>query len=186
MNLNLASLLPSEEQPQLAESPSPSLSEESQSPLGSESQSDEQPFDHDIFERMLQIECKGWQKKLRLQDWNVHVSLVRLNEMPGKEALGAIFPSIERKDALMKVLSPMDVPLIAENFQGSEEMNYGLTIVHELIHLHLWPFTQNQTEAELTAEEQAVNALSRCIVNAYAHKVKPLLPSATANAGHYL
>ena len=148
------------------------------------------PFDPEAFEKLLQRECKIWQKRLRLQDWNVHVQLCRLNEMPGREALGAIFPSLERKDALMKLLSPMDVPLIAENFQGDEEMNYGLTIVHELIHIHLWLFTQNQDDAQLVAEEQAVNALSRSLVAAYMDKATLLtrVKSTTVakEHGHYL
>ena len=173
--LPVESLPPNHDEVESHLSPSDSVSE------------DTTAFDPDIFEKLLQHECHRWQAKLRLQDWNVHVTLCRLNEMPGKDALAAIFPSIERKDALMRVLSPLDVPLVAEHFQCNEEINYGLTLVHELLHLHFWGFTQNQTDVELVAEEQAVNALSRCIVSAYAHKIKPLTSSSkVSSVGHYL
>jgi len=191
MELRKASLsfmlpLTSEELPQLAESPLESPSDaEPPSPSASESNTPE--FDHDIFEKLLQHECQRWQHKLRLQDWNVRVELCRLNEMSDHQALAEIFPSLERKDAHMRILTPMDVPLLRAQFLNNEEINYGLTIVHELIHLHLWPFAQNQTEAQVVAEEQAVNALSRCIVHAYANKIKPLTTSVKAKeVGHYL
>jgi hypothetical protein len=178
--------LTSEELPQLAESPVESPSEaEHLSPSASESNVPE--FDADMFEKLLQHECQRWQHKLRLQDWNVKVVLCRLNEMSDREALAEIFPSVERKDAVMRILMPADVELLSAHYLNNEEINYGLTIVHELIHLHLWPFCQNQTAEELVAEEQAVNALSRCIVGAYASKIKPLLPSGSVKpVGHYL
>ncbi len=153
----------------------------------SDSANDPIPFDPALVEKLLQTECKGWQKKLRLQDWNVRVHLVRLNEMPDREAIGAIFPVPERKDARMLLLSPMDAPLLAGGFMGGEELNYGLTIIHELLHLHTCMFTSNQTEAEAVAEEQAVNAISRCIFNAYAKLHKPILtPKESTVVGHYL
>lgn len=185
---SLSFMLPltSEELPQLATSQVESLSE-AESPSPSASESDTSPFDPDIFEKLLQHECVRWQHKLRLQDWNVKVVLCRINEMSDREALAEIFPALERKDAVMRVLMPADIELLQAHYLNNEEVNYGLTIVHELIHLHLWPFAQNQTDAQLIAEEQAVNALSRCIVGAYAHKIKPLVPSSSVkSAGHYL
>lgn len=144
-------------------------------------------YDHALFESMLRKECRAWQRKLRLQDWNVVVHLVRLNEMPDQDAIGAIFPHIERKDARMFLLSPMDVPLLAAGFVHNEEINYALTIVHELLHLHMAPFTQSQDAAGIAAEEQAVNAISRCIVAAYSKIDKPLTPPVKdSSPGHYL
>jgi hypothetical protein len=144
-------------------------------------------YDHALFESMLRKECRAWQRKLRLLDWNVVVHLVRLNEMPDQDAIGAIFPHIERKDARMFLLSPMDVPLLAAGFIHNEEINYSLTIVHELLHLHMAPFTKTQDAAGIEHEEIAVNAISRCIVSAYSKLDKPIVPPIKAeSAGHYL
>jgi hypothetical protein len=146
-------------------------------------------FDPSAFEKLLQRECKHWQRKLRLQDWNVKVSLLRLNEMPDQECIGAILPMIERKDANMMLLSPMDVPLLSSHYLNDEEVNYGLTIVHELLHLHLAAFTQTLTPDQTVAEEQAINALSRAFIDAYSSQVKKVSPTAltpAASVGLYL
>lgn len=135
----------------------------------------------------LQKQCHMWQRKLRLQDWNVHVSLARLSDMPGGDAIGAIVPRHERKDAQMTLLTPLDLPLVSAGFLQQEELNYDLTIVHELIHLHLWSFTLNLTEAQLVCEEQAVNALSRCIIAAHSHQSATQdTPLVEQTSGHYL
>jgi hypothetical protein len=155
---------------------------------GAEVDVDQIAFVPEIFEKLLQNECKLWQKKLRLQDWNVRVRLCRLHEMPDRDCIGAIRPVMERKDANLLLLSPMDAPLVQSGFLADEEMNYGLTIVHELLHLHLYAFAQDLTPEQTVAEEQAVNAMSRCIVAAYASQVKPLTHARAkpAQHGHYL
>lgn len=141
----------------------------------------------EILRDGLQKQCHMWQQKLRLQDWNVHVVLARLHEIPGRDAIGYITPVPERKDAHMTLLSPVDIPQVSSGFLKGEELNYDLTIVHELIHLHLWPFASNLTEAELMCEEQAVNAISRCIIAAYAHhSVLQDTPIVSQVPGHYL
>lgn len=143
-------------------------------------------FDHATFEKLLQHECRMWQVKLRLQDWNVKVILCRLHEMPNRDCIGTILPIMERKDAKMLVLSPTDLPLLEAGFMNDEEANYGLTIVHELLHLHLYPFTQKLTDQETVAEEQAVNALSRCLVTAFSMH-KPIMARAkSTDPGNYL
>ena len=87
----------------------------------------------------------------------------------------------------MLLLSPMDTPLLAQHFLSEEEMNYSLTIVHELLHLHLAPFTQRLNETEQVAEEQAVNAISRSLVQAYSKQHRgPVPPAASSTVGHYL
>jgi hypothetical protein len=148
----------------------------------------EPPFNAAEFEVLLQRECKLWQKKLRLQDWNVKVSLCRLHEMPDRDCLGFIAPVLDRKDAHMSLLSPLDVMLLPNQFIGGEEINYGLTLVHELLHLHTWPFAQGLTEQETIAEEQAINAISRALVQSHAEHMKPLTAHVTPpkTAGHYL
>lgn len=144
-------------------------------------------FNHAVFEGLLRKETRAWQRKLRLQDWNISVHLVRLNEMPDQDAIGAIFPHIERKDARMFLLSPIDVPLLAAGFLNDEEINYSLTIVHELLHLHMAPFTKNADAASIESEEIAVNAISRCIIAAFTKSAKALTtPVKTESAGHYL
>ena len=186
MRINYVSLPLAQQEGIPSDLPDPNDPEEPPTDSGSEHEL--VAFDQQTFEKLLQRECKLWQRKLRLQDWNVQVILCRLNEMPNKDCVASIHPVMERKDAKMMLLSPTDLPLLSAAFLNNEEVNYGLTIVHELLHLHLYAFTQKLTEAETVAEEQAVNAISRSIVDAHSHKIKPLRSSAMVEppVGHYL
>lgn len=126
-------------------------------------------FDPVVFEQLVQATCERWQRQLYLRDWNVRVKVVRQADMPSPDAIGYIFSVLERKDAQLFLLSPLDVHTLADRFYDHEESNYTLTIVHELLHLHFAPVTQRANEIEQIAEEQAINAISRCLVGGVAY-----------------
>ncbi len=152
--------------------------------LDLDSASDE-PIALDDLGPLLQKLCERWQKRLRLSDWHVVVKLCRLNEM-GRDCVGCIFVYNESKDAVMMVLSPLDLPLITEHF-AQEESNYDLTIVHELLHLHFAPFQEDDTTPRGLAQEQAINCLSQALVSAYVKKpVPPPTPVGVPQTGYYL
>lgn len=135
---------------------------------------------------MLQTECELWQKRLRLQDWNIEVKVKRFTEMPS-EALAAIQSFEERKDAFMYLLAPIDIELVQDRFLGNEAANYSMSIVHELLHLQLLPLSEYDDERKRIAEEQIVNTLSRVLVESYSSKVQTLVPPTTPHStGHYL
>lgn len=140
------------------------------------------------FERLLQAETLMWQKKLYLQDWTVQVKLCRLNEMPDRDCVGAITCYSERKDAILQLLAPIDIPLLAHDYLHEEVMNFDLTIVHELLHLHVNPFQRPADTAEGVAQEQMINALSRAFIAAHSAPVKTAMlpPTISSRAGHYL
>lgn len=147
---------------------------------------EQETVDDNDIQSLLQKECELWQKKLYLQDWNIEVKLCRLNEMP-HDALAAIQHWEERKDARMYLLAPCDIPLVQDKFLGTEAANYDISIVHELLHLHLLPLSDYENEPKRIAEEQTVNLLSRAFVKAYANVIKPVVPPTLAkDAGHYL
>ena len=141
----------------------------------------------DDIQDMLQKECELWQKKLYLQDWTIEVKLCRQHEMPNPDSIAVIQHWTERKDARMHLLAPIDIPLVQDHFINGEAGNYDISIVHELLHLHLIPLSDYENETKRTAEEQVVNALSRTIVKAYANTIKPVIPPVTLDrTGHYL
>lgn len=145
-------------------------------------------LDLDSVRALLQKECELWQKKLRLQDWNVEVQLCRLNELPD-DSLACVTHYEERKDAVIKLLAPIDIPLVKDHFLGNEAANYDISLVHELLHLHLIPLSDYRDDSKRIAEEQIVNALSRTLVDAYHQKVEIPIPTVTAepqSSGHYL
>ncbi len=90
-----------------------------------------------------------WQKRLRLKDWEVK-PILRTMEEQG-DTLGQIFPD-EVKNAILHIR------------EDQEES----TVVHELLHLHILPFSDgDESEPNHDARETAINLLADCFVRAY-------------------
>ncbi len=91
-----------------------------------------------------------WQKRLRLQDWDVVPTIRTVAEMP--DTLGEIAPTEDE----------MQAPMAIREDQGEA------TVVHELLHLRLWPFSDGDVgEPNHDARETAINLLADCFVRAY-------------------
>lgn len=97
---------------------------------------------------------KLWQKRLRLQDW-------------------VITPTIEPMDALPDAYgqSPYDDAEMSAAVRIREDAGED-TLVHELLHLRLAPFSDGDpSEPNHEARETAINLLADCYLKAYArHK----------------
>lgn len=104
-----------------------------------------------------------WQEILGLRDWNVGLSLARRGGIEGGEdALASTNVYPHGRDAIITIVHPMDLPL----FKGltAYDYNYDITLVHELLHLHFQPFQAVAGTYEYTAQEQAIEAVSRALV----------------------
>lgn len=141
----------------------PLIAKGNESPLGLESSL---PTEED-FTNQMQV----WQKRLRLSDWEVQLRVCRLNEMPSPDCVGAIIMYGERKVAVLKMLAPNDIPLLDDSFIDKEPYNYDMTIVHELLHLHFFPFQVDDETPAGMAQEQAINCISRALVQACASPI---------------
>lgn len=145
------------------------------------------------FDQVLAEQCSYWQEVLRLQDWNIDVRLVRPHEMAGDKSPVAQTEVYEhRKDAIMRFLHPMDLITLQSHFLFGEEKDYDLNIVHELLHLHFAPFQEAIETSKGTAQEQAIEAISRAIVKLHRHGKpqdlsQPLdMVTETHSGGHYV
>jgi hypothetical protein len=99
-----------------------------------------------------------WQKRLRLEEWKIEVKIVRMWDLE-QGTLGHIDWSVPHKTALIKVLSPSDYELPADKIPADME----LSIVHELVHLHLAALPLKKDSR--TAEEQVVSMIADALVN---------------------
>jgi hypothetical protein len=98
-----------------------------------------------------------WQKRLRLQDWNVSIKLARTAELRPK-TLGNINWDRRDKSAVISVMDPDDY-----KFNGNAMLDdMEMTIVHELVHLHLSGLPRNDDTKKV--EEQAVNLLAEALI----------------------
>lgn len=95
---------------------------------------------------------KKWQKKLRLQDWDITVEWVDDEELDTD--LGEVNVFMEKRMAKIKIsrLNP-------EREYGWSGWDPERTLVHELVHIHLHPFSPRNHHGEIFVE-QAVHALS--------------------------
>lgn len=116
-------------------------------------------------DEQLQEKLKEWQKRLRLQDWIIEARICRIHElMP--DSLANIHPTLEKKAALIKIMDPIDYD---PTFMLPYDMENSL--VHELLHLHLWPITGDDEEGKHhTAEEQAIECITSGLLSALRFK----------------
>jgi hypothetical protein len=104
--------------------------------------------------------ARYWQKRLRLQDWNLIVEWARKKDMK-TEGNGEIWLNRSRMRGLISVLATDEQEPSSYGF-GKE--NPEQTLIHELCHIFWNPFdTQNNTPLG-DAEEQAVERLSTAFV----------------------
>jgi hypothetical protein len=116
-----------------------------------------------VTDEQAQDWLKLWQKRLRLEDWKIGVKIVRIWELE-HGTLGHIDWSSTHKTAVIKVLNPADYELPADQIPADME----LSIVHELVHLHLSVLPLNKSSRG--AEEQVVSMIADALVNLEHHE----------------
>lgn len=140
----------------------------------------------EAFEQALNDACKEWQTRLGLLDWRVEVSTERLAQLMDGEAVASCTYSIERKTAKIKMIDPVDLPLVKDQFLANEATDYDFHLVHELLHLHfVWFAAESDASQVGIAQEQAINAISRSLVQAYRANGQLATP-AVIQHGHYI
>lgn len=99
-----------------------------------------------------------WQRILRLQDWNIKIDIRRDREMELQSSMAEVHWTIEKKAAIMHLLDPID-------YQNDYfPIDHEVSIVHELLHLHMAGFDAKFDTPEGVAQEQAINAISTALV----------------------
>lgn len=101
---------------------------------------------------------KRWQARLRLQDWRVDARIVRKVDLK-PDTLGNLKWNSEDKTATIRILDPRDYDLPTERIPEDME----LTVVHELIHLHLSVLPRDPLKKGV--EEQVVDKISVALFN---------------------
>ena len=110
-----------------------------------------------MTEESLKTLLTEWQKRLRLQDWDIFVKTARQVEMQcGGQ--GECEWVLKRKEATIVLVDPIDYPPELVD-QDMEE-----TLVHELLHLHFVILQPKDGTAEDTALEQAIVCIAGALV----------------------
>ena len=114
-----------------------------------------------MTQEQLQQLCLEWQKRLRLQDWDVEVKFVRHYELDGKGQFGLVSYSRKKTHAVISLALENDV-------DPSEPIEYDpeVTLVHELLHIHFSKVANPPDGSpEGVALEQVIHALSRALLS---------------------
>jgi hypothetical protein len=100
-----------------------------------------------------------WQKTLRLQDWDVDVSIVPQDEMEDASHRGEIEYEVALNDAIVRLLRPEDY--------DNEWYDMEKTLVHELLHLKFSMFDEAISKHKYldTPLEVAVDTTARTLVD---------------------
>lgn len=102
-----------------------------------------------------------WQRRLRLQDWNVRLVVKAAEDMD--DTFAKILPQLDSKKAVMHVCNPSDASSADTRLSGVYDIEEY--IVHELLHLYTEPLEPEDSDsAESRVIEQAVGVLANCIV----------------------
>lgn len=101
--------------------------------------------------KQLEKVVRLWQKRLRLRDWAVTPVLVPKAEMP--DLMGEI---------------PLDTDEMTATLRVREDAAIEATVIHELLHLRLLPFSDGDAaEPDHEERERAINLLADCFLRAY-------------------
>ena len=116
--------------------------------------------DQTMTNELLDIYVRKWQAILHLQDWHVTAELAGLKDMNDKFNTGCIMVHAECREAKIQVVPKEDR---AESW--CRDHDYETLIVHELLHIFFDPFDTAKGSPQRLAEEQAVDAIARALVN---------------------
>ncbi len=118
-------------------------------------------------QKQLEKALAKWQKILRLMDWKIDISIERGRYFSNQESQAEVEWYIQNKRAVIKILDPIDYE------DALDEQDMELSLVHELLHLHLAPFdTFESGSQEEIALEQCIEMISMALVNLERKKCK--------------
>ena len=112
-------------------------------------------------QRWLDRRLRYWQRILRLQDWNINGRVEGFRGMPTQEDAGTCNVDFELKEALIRIMDPVDHnPNWIQPFQDVET-----TLVHELLEIHFDPFKNSDKKTlEHKIQEQVIESLAKALV----------------------
>ena len=107
----------------------------------------------------LNLHCEQWQRWLGLEDWQIDFQFVLQSSMPNMMAESTIYRL--HKYSVISFPTPESY---SSDVKPQQDMVSSL--VHELIHLHLYPFFPKDKDSnEFIQGEQAINKLAAALVH---------------------
>ena len=113
-----------------------------------------------LTEVQLRALCEEWQKRLRLQDWDIELRVARERELSHPANGAECHWNLGRRMAQIFFVDMIDHDP-ARHYPFVQE----LLLIHELLHLHFAPFdTFAEDSPQGVAIEQAIEGISRALL----------------------
>lgn len=110
-----------------------------------------------LSQRQAEERLAYWQQVLRLLDWDITVAVVRYFNFEG-EVWGDVVMKQGKRAAHIRLLDPADA-------NDPEAQDMDVTLVHELLHLHMWEFAPwGLAGKDSRAEERTIDSLAKSFV----------------------
>lgn len=106
-------------------------------------------------QKQLEERLGYWQNKLRLNDWIISIEIRRGRALRIEDKAATVAWVVENKVADIQIIDPLDYP---EDAWFPQDMDWE--IVHELLHLHLVPVTDNSDEQNSIDIEQIIESIT--------------------------
>lgn len=119
----------------------------------------------------LEALCRTWQERLRLQDWDVSVRLVRHRDMSLRDSHACCEWQTPKMRALIQIEAEVDA--MPQNDWHHSATDHEYSVVHELLHLHFAPLNVENGSPEDTAQEIAIHRIALALVAAYRREEAP-------------
>lgn len=118
-----------------------------------------------LSETSLALLSAEWQKRLRLQDWDITFQIKRINELEG---FGQTVASDTYRSAKIHLLDERDFdPMAAQTTLSVSSLDWEVTLVHELLHLHFHDVAQPKIGTpEYRALERGIDTIAIALVHA--------------------
>lgn len=114
-----------------------------------------------LTQKELEELCDEWKKILRLEHYDINVTLAKAKDFAGDDNEGEIDYILEKGNAAIRILDASDYP------ETSFKQDMEATLVHELLHLYFAPFRPDKEENDLAFcfWERTIDDLSKVLVN---------------------
>lgn len=104
--------------------------------------------------------CATWQRRLRLQDWDVELTIQRARDMPEDGLQGFCSQHETKRRAYIALVDPVD---------ADPGWDWEVTLVHELLHVPMSEVLKGdyRKSPEGIAAERFIDAQARALVAGY-------------------